>query len=345
MKMAINLTHRKKYSINNSPFFRLHSRQALADLLGLTLPRLEAIASSPSDTFYKMYDDDASGRYITAPLVELAQIHKRVARLLSRINPPLYLQSATKKRSYKTNAGMHKGSSRIFKIDIKKYYPSISFGAVYNFFKKKMECSVDVSTVLTKICTVSARGRTHLPTGSNLSPILSYWVYSDLFDKIKVMCDSVSCTMSLYVDDITVSGKNATGSLVTKIEQEIAKAGLTSHKVKMYDGVPATVTGVIVYKGRLSLPHQRARDIRELRTSMSTVPHAETDATLSKLVGKLNEAQQFVAGYGAIKKSVLVKHAAAWKRITETRVAKSKAAARRKRAKARAAARDATKVS
>lgn len=332
--MAKTQTQRAKYAISRSPFFRLHSRQSLASLLGLTLSQMEALASSPSNALYRMYDDDASGRYITTPLPELQRVHKRIARLFSRITAPRYLQSATKKRSYKTNAEMHRTNSRIFKIDIRQYYPSVSFGAVFNFFRKQMECSVDVATVLTKLCTVSARGRTHLPTGSNLSPILSYWVHSALFDKIKLMCDSVNCAMSLYVDDITVSGEKATSALIAKIEEVIAAAGLTSHKVKMYDGVPATVTGVVVHKGRLALPHARARAIRELRESMATLAPSEVDATLSKLVGKLNEAQQFVGSYGAIKKKVLSTHAAAWKRITESRVAKSKAAAKRRRVKA-----------
>ncbi|CAE6864467.1 RNA-directed DNA polymerase [Burkholderia sp. R-69980] len=337
--MANNPTHkRKQYIIAKSPFFRLHSRQALAELLGITLPQMEALASSPSDALYRMYDDEASGRYITAPLPELQRIHKRIARLFSRVIPPAYLQSATKKRSYKTNAAMHRKNLRIAKVDIRQYYPSITFGAVFNFFKKKMECSVDVSTVLTKICTVSARGRTHLPTGSSLSPILSYWVHSDLFNRIKLICDSAACVMSLYVDDITVSGTNATASLISKIEAEIAKAGLTSHKIKVFDRVPATVTGVIVHKGRLALPHERAKDIRLLRGIMAKLPlaEAEADATLSRLVGKLNEAEQFVTGYGAIKKNVLSEHASAWNRITAARVAKSKAAARRKRLKAAA---------
>jgi hypothetical protein len=333
MKMAKTSTQRKKYPATKSPFYRLHSREKLADLLGLTLSSMEAIAASPSNTLYKMYDDDASKRYITAPLLELGRIHKRIARLFARIKPPLYLQSATKKRSYKTNAELHKNNSRIFKIDIRKYYESINYGAVFSFFKQKMKCSVDVSTVLSKLCTVSARGRTHLPTGSCLSPILSYWVHSDLFDRIKSICDSAGCVMSLYVDDITVSGSNAIAPLISKIEKEIAKAGLISHKIQTFDGVPATVTGVIVHEGRLALPHNRARDIRLLRETMATLPPADADATLSKLVGKLNEAGQFVAGYGLIKKKVLSAHAAVWSRVTAARIAKSKAAARRKRAR------------
>ncbi|MEK6292463.1 MAG: reverse transcriptase family protein [Paraburkholderia tropica] len=331
--MAKKLIQRKNYSLTKSPFFRLHSRDALARLFGLTLPEIEAIVSSPSNALYKMYEDVASKRYITAPLPSLAHIHKRIARLFARVAPPAYLQSATKKRSYKTNAELHKKNSRIFKIDIQKYYESINYGAIFNFFKEKMQCSVDVSTMLARLCTVSARGRTHLPTGSSLSPILSYWVHCELFDRIKSICDSAGCVMSLYVDDITVSGVNATTAMISKLQNEIAKVGLISHKIQMFDGVPATITGVIVHAGRLALPHNRAKDIRLLRQSMDTMPSADADATLSKLVGKLNEAGQFVAGYNAIKKNVLTTHATVWTRITENRVAKSKAAARRKRAK------------
>ncbi|APY91879.1 reverse transcriptase family protein [Burkholderia pseudomallei] len=332
--MATILTKRNQYVITKSPFFRLHSRQTLAELLGITLLEMETLASRPSNALYRMYDDSASKRHITAPLPELQRIHKRIARLFSRIIPPAYLQSATKKRSYKTNAAIHRDGPKIAKVDIRQYYPSITFGAIFSFFKNRMQCSPDVSTVLTKLCTVSTKGRTHLPTGSSLSPILSYWVHSELFDRIKSICDDLGCRMSLYVDDITISGKNADAALVTKIEREIEKTGLTAHKIKIFDGIPATVTGVVVHKGRLALPHDRAKDIRMLREALDKLPEKDADSTLSKLIGKLNEAEQFVAGYGAIKKTLLSDHAPVWTRITTVRVEKSKAAARRKRLKA-----------
>jgi hypothetical protein len=277
-----------------------------------------------------MFDDDKSGRFITEPLGELKRIHQRIAKLFSRIAPPKYLHSAVKKRSYKTNAQAHLGCRRAFKIDIRQYYPSVSFGAVHRFFEKNMKCSPDVATILSKLCTVAARGRTHLPTGSSVSPILSYWIHSDLFDGINALCVSEGCVMTLYVDDITVSGENANKGLIAQIKQLIHRAGLTAHKIKTFDAVPATVTGVIVHGNRLVLPHERAKDIRELRATVRSLPEDDIDSVLSRLVGKLNEAQQFVAGYGTIKRNLLAENAGPWKRITEERVAKSRKALRRR---------------
>lgn len=331
--MAKTRIQRKQYILNRSPFFKLESKQRLAVTLSAPLVNLERLASAPSNTVYNMFDDEKSGRFITEPHGELKRIHKRIAKLFGRVSPPLFLQSATKKRSYKTNAQMHLGHSNVFKVDIRQYYPSISFGAVYRFFQKKMKCSPDVATILSKICTVSVKGRTHLPTGSSLSPILSYWVYSDLFDEINALCVSKGCVMTLYVDDITVSGASANKELIAQIEEIIRQAGLTAHKIKIFDGAPATITGVIVHGNRLALPHDRAKDIRELQGTIRSMPIDTVDPVLSKLVGKLNEAQQFVAGYGAIKKALLAEHAIAWKRITDDRVGKSRKALERRRSR------------
>ncbi|ABX18504.1 reverse transcriptase family protein [Burkholderia multivorans] len=331
--MAKSQTTRKQYTKNRSPFFRLESRRKLATLLATTLKSLEELAGLPSNQRYKMFFEQESGRYITEPIGELRRVHKRIAKLLCRVSPPDFLQSATKGRSYKTNAEAHIGGQNIIKLDIKEYYPSVTFGAIYHFFLNNLKCSQDVATLLTKICTVSACGRTHLPTGSSLSPILSYWAYSHLFDEINSLCAAKGCTMTLYIDDITVSGPNADKLLLAEIRNRIDATGLVAHKFKASQGMPIKVTGVIVLRDGITLPHDRARDIRKLQAELATTSPEEVDPTLSKLVGKLNEAQQFVATYGEIKRAVLRQHSNAWNRIVTERATQSRRAMLRRRRK------------
>src|SRR5471032_2422031 len=111
---------RKPYSLDRSPFFHLESKDKLAALLGTTLECLERLISSPSNECYRMFDDEKTGRFITEPHSEMWSVHKRIAKLFARIVPPGFLQSATKKRSYKTNALKHIGNDTIFKIDVQK---------------------------------------------------------------------------------------------------------------------------------------------------------------------------------------------------------------------------------
>lgn len=203
----------------------------------------------------------------------------------------------------------------------------------YRFFFERLQCSKDVATLITKLCTVSANGRTHLPTGSSLSPILSYWTHHELFNDINALCASKGCTMTLYVDDITVSGCNASQLLLEQITQKIDAAGLTAHKFKIYREKPAKVTGVIVLRNGIAFPHSRARDIRKMHEELDTVPAENLGSHLSKLVGKLNEAQQFVPSYGELKKTVLKQHSEVWTKVVADRVARSRKALTRRRRK------------
>src|SRR3546814_298384 len=46
----------------------------------------------------------------------------------------------------------------------------------------------------------------HLPTGSPLSPILAYYSYHDMWAEIAAFCTAKGYTLTVYVDDVTISG-------------------------------------------------------------------------------------------------------------------------------------------
>ena len=164
----------------------------------------------------------------------------------------------------------------------------------------------------------------HLPTGSCISPILSFLANRRLFDSVKSLCDRDGCNFTLYVDDITISGKNASRELLTRIAMEIHKHGYGYHKMRIYHGAPALVTGVIVADDRLKLPYERAKKIRELSHAIKYTSEKLRPKFLASLVGRLSEAEQINPAYKVLRKRVMFNYAAEWKKVVLSRSKKPK---------------------
>lgn len=316
----------KRYELEQSPLYKLSSKRKLAELLQIGLASLSTSELAKLTSQYRIFIDRDTRRFITEPVGALLAIHKRLLRLFGRVVPREYLHSATKKRSYKTNAEQHVGNPNVLKIDIKKFFPSVRFCFVHNFFANSLNCSSDVATILAKLCTVQTRRHgVHLPTGSCISPILSFLANRPLFDRISHICSLDGCVFTLYVDDVTVSGPNASRALLTKIAMEIHKTGYGYHKIKTYQGVPAMVTGLIVTDGRIILPHARSQKIREYADALEcSVGGPIREKLLASLVGRLSEAEQIDVKYRNARQDVLRRYAADWGRVVARRVAHAK---------------------
>lgn len=314
------------YEIERSPLYKLSNKRTLADLLGVELSVITSLEKSNLTSQYRIFRDRKTRRFITEPIDQLAEIHKHLLKLFCRIAPPDYVHSAIKKRSYKTNAEQHKAAENVLKIDIKKFFPSVKFHYVHDFFSNTLFCSKDIATILSKLCTVKTeKYGVHLPTGSCISPILSFLANQRLFDSIKKITDQQSCIFTVYVDDVTISGCNASRQLLTKIAIEIHKHGYSYHKIKTYHHVPAIVTGLIVTNGQLRLPHERAKKIRELQKSLSIAKSEKLRRQLlASLVGRLSEAEQISSSYKRQRLEVLSKLSAEWSSIVEHRIKKAK---------------------
>lgn len=144
---------------------------------------LKALLSlSEDENNYRMFTIQKNGkdREVQVPKPILEQVHKRLFKLLQRIETPEYLHSGIKKKSHITNAKAHEESSALVKLDIKKYYPSTKRESVYQFFTACLFCSADVSKVITDLACVNG----HIPTGSPLSQILAFFSSLPMFDKI-----------------------------------------------------------------------------------------------------------------------------------------------------------------
>jgi retron-type reverse transcriptase len=265
---------KKLYPINQSPFFRLRSRRRLARLLYINLPFLEQLAKDTAA--YHEWDDldEDSGkvRHIENPQPRLKKVQGRITKLLGTIEPPDFLFCPAKRRSFVSNAKRHIGSKVVFTIDIKKYFQSSRPQRVFHFFRTCMECSPDVAAVLTKLSTFKG----HLPTGSPLSPLMSFYAHWDMWCRIATVVKTENCTLTVYMDDLTVSGQRISGQLIWAIKKIIHGTGLRYHKEKYYAGRFSVITGIIVREEKLSLPnakHRKAYLIRREYLDTADVNH------------------------------------------------------------------------
>jgi RNA-directed DNA polymerase len=107
-------------------------------------------------------------------------------------------------------------------IDIKNFFPSITPEQVRVVFGKILNCSPDVSYLLTGLTT--CRGR--LPQGSPTSTLLANLVPSSFDGDIRAVCLKSGICYSSWVDDLAFSG-NSVLQIIGPVIATLRKAGFS----------------------------------------------------------------------------------------------------------------------
>ncbi len=268
---------------------------------------LKQLASQLPEERYRIrpHTENGKSRWVQVPRSVLKHVHRRIFCLLNQIITPDYLHSGKRGRSYITNAQTHVGAKAVFTIDVSRFFESVLWKDVYNFFCFAMKCAPHVSATLADLCTVErrempfndpAKRDRHLPTGSPISQCLAYWCFAPMFDAIFRLAKSRGLAMTVYVDDITISGDKISKATQQDIKEIIARFGLVGHKARLY-GSTAFVTGTIVTLLCLRLPNSRRQQVlagvcrlKQCRQLKYRVAH------LRRLVGQLWSAVELDAG-------------------------------------------------
>lgn len=278
---------RKSYSINQSPLYGILGLNQLEKRLNIKLDKLRLLLKPVGYRHWVSND-----REIQYPVGWLGDVHKNMAVLLARIEMPEYVFSK-KGKSYVDNAYEHVGYHPISKTDISKFYPSTSREMVKTMFVDQFKCAKDVAGYLADICCYQQK---HLPTGSYISGYLAYFANKTLFDQVDAYAKAKGCTFTLYVDDLTISGKAATGKLINKVRCLINEHGLRAKrsKTKTYSAYDVKeVTGNILKGNQILLPNRRHKDIYETRKALVVATNSEAITHLTKVLnGRIRESQQ-----------------------------------------------------
>lgn len=316
--MKIDMPSRKNkkktrsYPLNQSALYMVGSKRRLADILRIELRHLLEL-STRNDNYTQFHLDPEFNpfslkykkrRGVQQPKPNLRAIHERILSLLNLVQVPDYVHACVKGRSYRSNAFAHKDSKALATYDISSFYASTPQNLVYDFFHHHLKCASDVAGLLASICCFQGR----LPTGSPLSPLLSFFTAKPMFDQLNNLAASMNLIFTCYVDDLAFSGDAIPTNLQRRVAAIVKRHGylLARGKSKIFhQGKPKHITGVVIVNGKLSVPHKRFVAVRNLVDAIEDRKdsHGLTKGNLyEKLIGCLNEASAIDPKFKAMAK-------------------------------------------
>lgn len=308
MKIEMQLkksTRKKRKPDNELPIhqcglYKVGSPRRLAELLKISEIELKKFLESQNN--YKIFTkvlapNPFTGKFrkkraVQEPKYRLRKLHERILCMLRRVQYPDYVQGGVKHRSYQTNAAIHLGARQTATFDLKDFYGSTRYCLVHDFFLDVMCCPTDIAGRLASLTTWNGV----MPTGSPLSPLLSFWAAKGLFDKCEELAVKYGLNFTCYIDDLTFSGDQISGGFQAELKILASRFGyeIAKEKTKIFRfGVPAHITGVISHKATLSVPHSRLKGVRKIQDAIDGrgAAYGFTAVQLKqKLAGAISEA-------------------------------------------------------
>lgn len=283
------MVQHERYSFNSSPLYGKLRQKDLAEYLGLSKTKLESLISRKSE-FYSVRDKEVNGkkRKIVTPQRRMRRVHERLRDLLNRICKHECIYSPKKGVKALDNANAHAGGPEVVKLDIRQFYPSTTSEHVFQFFHYTMKQREDVAGLLAKLCTFD----NVLPFGSPVSPVLCALVHDDIFTEIGGVTGISGNKVTVWVDDIVVSGQRVHRNTVWQIEQAIRKKGLATHKNERHslkNGV--VITGIYIDEAG---PRVSNKTHLKIKQKLTDYDNAKNDmdklACVNSLIGLHNYA-------------------------------------------------------
>lgn len=254
------------YSVQQSPFSQKMTQRDLAQLLGTTVGDLQreiwykepAIVRRPQLTGH---GKKAKMRNLAYPQhgTSLHLMHKRLARLLWRIELPAYVYSPRQGRTIRDNAALHAGQPVRRQLDLKAFYPSTTTQMIRQRFIETFGMHRDVANMIAQLVTIDGRAA----FGSTVTPILMIILYKDMFDSIAEVCEVRGLRFSLWVDDITISGKFVSPELLEEVRGIVCKYGHRTHKIAFQSRNERSCITGIWNEGKTLMPsHEQEQRLR-----------------------------------------------------------------------------------
>lgn len=242
---------------------------------------------SKVNQYHNYYVPKKSGgkRLISAPKPKLKATQNWIkANILDKINPSENVHGFVKQRSILTNAEPHQNKNLVISLDLKDFFPSISYKRVKGLFQK-LGYSEQLSTLFALLTThnetdkLSVDGEIYyaqkvdketgqpnrfLPQGSPASPAITTLIAYKMDKRLEGLAKKMGFTYTRYADDLTFSSnldlksdnknteKNTDkiiGSLLYFVKKVVTSEGFEVHPDKthvMRKGNQQKVTGIIV---------------------------------------------------------------------------------------------------
>lgn len=280
--------------LSNQGLLDYASVDELANAMGISINELRFLSfhrKTAKVTHYQQFliaKKTGGTRRISAPMPRLKHAQYWV---LTNILEKLALHDSAHgfitQRSIVTNAQPHVGKSVVINMDLKDFFPTISYRRIKGLFHR-IGYSEKIATILALLCSepdrdevildgesyFTANGERHLPQGAPTSPAISNLICRKLDRRIQGACESLNFSYTRYADDLTFSfnGSNSDAKtapvtqLLWRVKKIIADEGFVVHPDKtriMRAGSRQEVTGVVV-NNKLSVNRASLKRFRAL---------------------------------------------------------------------------------
>ncbi|WP_439327662.1 reverse transcriptase family protein [Lonepinella sp. BR2357] len=292
----------KAHSIQQSRLYAIKSLRQLSHVLGVDFVDLKKLINEKQNHFCGSICGNIF--YSTE-----RWFYKKLFTLLNRIEKPEYLHSSTKRRSYLTNVQIHINQPQVLRLDIQRFYENIDRRKIFKFFRNDLHCSHQVADYLADVCTFNDV----LPFGCSSSMLLAFWANQEMFEQLHILAKEAGLRMTVYVDDITFSGKNITNKFKYDAIGLLLRSGyaVNKSKVKLYRGLstPKYIAGLVVHQDKVDLPNGKYKVLHDKLTEWHDLRlNSQNCSNISRcyhsLMGYLSYVAQFSEKYNQIKKQV-----------------------------------------
>lgn len=255
------LEYRKRLDANNVPI--IYNLRHVRKIFQIRRNEQELFFGNRRSELYTTFtiSKKAGGtRTIEAPVDRLKSIQKWIKdEILDVFDPSEYATGFRKRYSIVDNAKKHIGKELVITVDVKDFFPSITYADVLKVFVY-FGYKLDVAHLLTKLCT---NADNVLPQGSPASPALSNLVALRIDKRLGKLAESLGCDYSRYADDITFSGNKTINTILPLVEAILCEEGFRTNKLKtrlQYRHQRQEVTGLIV-NSKLSVSPRLRKEI------------------------------------------------------------------------------------
>ncbi len=266
----------KKLRDNQLPDFVRKGESTVAEFakaLGLTIPRLRWLTyhrEVATSTHYRRWlvpKRDGTPRLISAPKRELKAAQRWITKEITE-HLPVHgaAHGFLTGRSIVTNARVHAGARILVKLDIKGFYPTVTYRRVKGLLRRA-GLTEQVATLAALLATESPReevlthGKVHyvatgprsLPQGAPTSPSITNALCLRLDCRLSGLAKRLGCRYTRYADDLAFSwhgtDKSEIGTLLRAVKMIVRAEGFEIHPKKtrvMRSGSRQRITGLVV---------------------------------------------------------------------------------------------------
>jgi retron-type reverse transcriptase len=264
--------------------------KALASAMGVSVAELRFLAYeralSRVSHYQRFLIPKKSGgtRQISAPMPRLKRAQYWILdNILTKVPVHQAAHGFVPGRSILTNAAPHTGREVVVNLDLKDFFPTLSWRRVRGKFQG-LGYSGAVATVLALICTepdtseveldgqrlFARKGPRRLPQGAPTSPALTNLICLRLDKRLAGLAAKLGFTYTRYADDLTFSASGEAaekaGTLLNAVAVIVTAEGFAVHPRKtriMRSHRRQEVTGLVV-NDRIGVPRDTLRRFRAL---------------------------------------------------------------------------------